>query len=107
MADIPYGPQTMITVERQGQIVLIGINRPYIDNRIDPEAMESLARAYYDYDRDPSIRAAVLFGYGPRFSKGIDVDATKTSALSGRKLMEGPGFIDPWVGPSQRLPSRW
>ncbi|MDE5447030.1 crotonase/enoyl-CoA hydratase family protein [Bradyrhizobium sp. CSA207] len=95
MADIPYGPQTKITVERQGQIVLIGINRPYIDNRLDPEATERLARAYYDYDRDPSLRAAVLFGYGERFSRGIDVDAAKSFAQSGRKLMDGPGFIDP------------
>jgi enoyl-CoA hydratase/carnithine racemase len=95
MADIPYSPQTKITVERQGQIVLIGINRPYMDNRLDPEATERLARAYYDYDQDPSLRAAVLFGYGERFSRGIDVDATKAFAQSGRKLMDGPGFIDP------------
>ncbi|WP_247972591.1 enoyl-CoA hydratase-related protein [Bradyrhizobium sp. 195] len=95
MAEIPYSPRTKITVERQGQVVLIGINRPYIDNRIDPEALEGLARAYFDYDRDPSLRAAVLFGHGDRFSKGIDVDATKSFAQSGRKLLDGPGFIDP------------
>jgi len=95
MADIPYTSKTKITVERRGQIVLIGINRPYIDNRIDPEAMEGLAKAYYDYDRDSSLRAAVLFGYGERFSRGVDVDATKSFAQSGRKLMDGPGFIDP------------
>jgi enoyl-CoA hydratase len=103
MADIPYGPQTKITVERQGQIVLIGINRPYIDNRLDPEATESLARAYYDYDRDPSLRTAVLFGYGERFSKGIDVDATKAFAQSGKKMMDGPGFIDPMGRTKPRL----
>ncbi|MDN5005497.1 enoyl-CoA hydratase-related protein [Bradyrhizobium sp. GCM10027634] len=95
MADIPYGPQTKITVERQGQIILIGINRPYIDNRLDPEATESLAKAYYDYDRDPSLRAAVLFGYGERFSRGVDVDAYKSFVQSGKKMMDGPGFIDP------------
>src|SRR5262249_3254340 len=72
MGDVPYSPQTKITVERRGQVVLIGINRPYMDNRLDPEATESLARAYYDYDQDPSLRAAVLFGYGERFSRGID-----------------------------------
>jgi hypothetical protein len=69
MADIPYTSQTKITVERRGQIVL--------DNRIDPEAMEGLGKAYYDYDRDPSLRAAVLFGYGERFSRGIDVGANR------------------------------
>ena len=95
MADIPYCPEAKITVERQGQIVLIGINRPYIDNRLDPEATESLAKAYYDYDRDPSLRAAVLFGYGERFSRGVDVNAYKSFVQSGRKMMDGPGFIDP------------
>ena len=95
MADIPYGERTKITIERKGQIVLIGINRPTIDNRLDPDATESLARAYYDYDRDPSLRAAVLFGYGDRFSRGVDVDAYKAFAQSGKTMMEGPGFIDP------------
>ncbi|MGR4930879.1 MULTISPECIES: enoyl-CoA hydratase-related protein [unclassified Bradyrhizobium] len=95
MADIPYGERTKITIERKGHIVLIGINRPGIDNRLDPEATESLARAYYQYDRDPSLRAAVLFGYGERFSRGVDVDAYKAFAQSGKTMMEGPGFIDP------------
>jgi enoyl-CoA hydratase/carnithine racemase len=95
MADVPYGPQSKITIERKGHVVLIGINRPDIDNRLDPEATESLARAYYAYDRDPSLRAAVLFGYGDRFSRGVDVDAFKAFAQSGRKMMDGPGFIDP------------
>ena len=100
MADIPYGEKAKITIERKGQIVLIGINRPAIDNRLDPDATESLARAYYDYDRDPSLRAAVLFGHGDRFSRGVDVDAYKAFAQSGKTLMEGPGFIDP-LGRSQ------
>ncbi|EHR01225.1 enoyl-CoA hydratase/carnithine racemase [Bradyrhizobium sp. WSM471] len=95
MADIPYSERTKITIERKGHIVLIGINRPGIDNRLDPEATENLARAYYQYDRDPSLRAAVLFGYGERFSRGVDVDAYKAFAQSGRTMMEGPGFIDP------------
>jgi enoyl-CoA hydratase/carnithine racemase len=95
MANIPYDQRAKITIERKGQTVLIGINRPYIDNRLDPDATESLARAYYDFDRDPSLRAAVLFGYGDRFSRGIDVDAYKAFAQSGKKMMDGPGFIDP------------
>ncbi|MET4217249.1 enoyl-CoA hydratase [Bradyrhizobium sp. LB7.2] len=95
MANIPYDQRAKITIERKGQTALIGINRPDIDNRLDPDATESLARAYYNYDRDPSLRAAVLFGYGDRFSRGIDVDAYKAFAQSGKKMMDGPGFIDP------------
>jgi hypothetical protein len=37
MAEIPLSATAKVTVERRGQVVLIGINRPYIHNRIDPE----------------------------------------------------------------------
>ena len=64
MADIPLSPEAKITVERRGQIVLIGVNRPQAGNRVDPDAFFSLARAYHDFDNDPSLRAAVFFGLG-------------------------------------------
>lgn len=38
MADIPLSPQAKITVERRGEIVLIGVNRPQAGNRFDPDA---------------------------------------------------------------------
>jgi enoyl-CoA hydratase len=50
MIDIPPSPDAKITVERREQIVLIGINRPQMFNRIDPEAFYDLAKAYYDFD---------------------------------------------------------
>ena len=60
--DIPLGPNVKLTIERRGQIVLFGINRPNIQNRIDPATSESLGRAYYDYEHDPTLRVAILFG---------------------------------------------
>ena len=75
MADIPLSPEAKITVERRGEIVLIGVNRPQVYNRFDPDAFFGLAKAYYDFDNDPSLRAAVFFGHGENFSRGIDVDA--------------------------------
>jgi hypothetical protein len=53
MADVPFNSNAKVTVERRGQIVLIGINRPYIHNRIDPETYAGLAQAYYQYEHDP------------------------------------------------------
>jgi hypothetical protein len=94
MVDIPASATAKITVERRGEIVLIGINRPEIQNRLDPEAYLALAKAYYDYDRDPSLRAAVLFGHGANFSRGIDVDGFKSVASAGGPPM-GDGLIDP------------
>jgi enoyl-CoA hydratase len=46
MAEIPLSSAAKVTVERRGQIVLIGLNRPYIHNRVDPETYGGLAAAY-------------------------------------------------------------
>src|SRR6516225_718881 len=95
MAEIPLSTAAKVTVERRGQIVLIGINRPYIHNRIDPETYAGLALAYYQCEHDPSLRAAVLFGHGDNFSRGIDVDAFQALVTSDRPRTDEHGTIDP------------
>jgi hypothetical protein len=95
LEDVPAGPNTSVTIERRGQIVLIGINRPYIQNRIDPETFEKLAEAYYQYDHDPSLHAAILFGHGENFSRGIDVEGFKSLAGTAKPWIASTGTIDP------------
>src|SRR5271163_5364110 len=95
MAEIPLTSDAKITVERRGEVVLIGVNRPQIFNRFDPDAFFSLAKAYYDYDNDPSLRAAVFFGHGDNFSRGIDVDAFAARARTGIPFELDSGMIDP------------
>ena len=97
MADIPLSPEAKITVERRGQIVLIGVNRPQVYNRFDPDAFFGLARAYYDFDNDPSLRAAVFFGHGENFSRGIDVDAFAPLARTGKPFAIRDGLLDPFA----------
>ena len=94
MADIPLSPEAKITVERRGQIVLIGVNRPESYNRFDPDAYFGLAKAYYDFDNDPSLRAAVFFGHGENFSRGIDVAAFAPLARTGRPFAVKDGMLD-------------
>jgi enoyl-CoA hydratase len=95
LEDVPAGPNIKLTIERRGQVVLFGINRPYIQNRIDPETFEKLAEAYYQYDHDPSLRAAILFGHGENFSRGIDVEGFKALAGTGKPWIASTGTIDP------------
>ncbi|WP_207005743.1 enoyl-CoA hydratase-related protein [Trinickia mobilis] len=95
LAEVAYSPNAKVTIERRGTIALIGINRPYIHNRIDPETFTALGRAYYDYDHDPSLRAAVLFGHGDNFSRGIDVDGFRPLVRAGQPLISGDKVIDP------------
>jgi enoyl-CoA hydratase len=84
-----------LTVERRGQVALFGLNRPQIQNRIDPVTFRALAAAYYDYDHDPSLRAAVLFGHGEHFSRGIDVDAFKSVVATLQPWIPAQKTIDP------------
>jgi enoyl-CoA hydratase len=102
MVDIPVSPDNKITVERRGPIVLIGINRPQMFNRIDPDAFYGLASAYYDFDNDDTLRAALLFGHGDNFSRGNDVDAFSALAKSGKSFTLGERQLDP-LGRKQKL----
>jgi enoyl-CoA hydratase len=103
LEDVPAAPNTRLTIERRGQIVLFGINRPYIQNRIDPETFEKLAEAYYQYDHDPSLRTAILFGHGENCSRGIDVDGFKSLAGTGKPWIASTGTIDPLAKRAPRL----
>jgi enoyl-CoA hydratase len=93
LKDTPPGSGEKVTVERRGSIVLLGINRPDLQNRVDPDTFKELAQAYYNYDRDPSLRAAVLFGHGENFSRGIDVDGFRS--LGGKPPISQADAINP------------
>lgn len=88
--DRPLAADTTLTVERRGDIVLIGFNRPQIQNRLDPPTRAALGQVLYQYEHDPSLRAAVLFGHGPHFSRGIDVDASQSALISGQRQATPP-----------------
>jgi hypothetical protein len=45
LQDIPFSSGAKLTIERRGQIVLFGINRPYIQNRIDPGGFRKTGRS--------------------------------------------------------------
>jgi len=79
LEDVALSQKVRTTVERRGQVVLIGINRPEVYNRFDPETSHALAVAFTAYEHDDSLRCAILFGHGPNFSRGIDVDAHKAA----------------------------
>jgi enoyl-CoA hydratase len=95
LADAPLSPSTTVTVERRGDIVLVGLNRPFIQNRIDPPTRIRVAQVFYHYEHDPSLRALVLFGHGDQFSRGIDVDASQAGVASGQRATGGADSLDP------------
>src|SRR5216110_3130422 len=95
LADAPLGPSVTVTVERRGDIVLVGLNRPFIQNRLDPPTRTRLAEVFYQYEHDPSLRALVLFGHGEHFSRGIDVDASQAAIIAGQRPASTAPTLDP------------
>ena len=87
LEDAPLGPSVTITAERRGDIVLVGLNRPFIQNRLDPPSRARLGEIFYPYEHDPSLRALVLFGHGEHFSRGIDVDASQAGIIAGQRAV--------------------
>jgi len=102
LAEVPLGPNTRLTIERRGQVALFGLNRPQVQNRVDPETFRALAKALYDYDHDPSLRAAILFGHGGCFSRGIDVEGYRAVANSGGPLAGLTQIVNPLNYGAQR-----
>jgi enoyl-CoA hydratase len=102
MCDVPRSPHATVTIERREHIVLIGINRPQHLNKIDPDTFYELASAYFDFDADPTLRAALLFGHGANFSRGNDVEAFSALAKAGRAFKLNERQIDP-IGRERKL----
>ena len=94
LADTPLAPGNTVTAERRGDIVLVGLNRPFIQNRIDPPTRLKLGELFYQYEHDPSLRAMVLFGHGDNFSRGIDVDASQQGIVSGTRVTSTTTALD-------------
>ncbi len=90
-------------MERRGDVLLIGINRAEAQNRIDPDTLLGLGKAYFDFEQDDALRVAVLFGHGSHFSCGLDAPAFAPLMLSGRFSLDAPETINPLQTTRPRL----
>jgi enoyl-CoA hydratase/carnithine racemase len=86
-----------VTVERDGHVLLIGINRPEKRNAMNLAALGALADAYGILDSDPDLRVGVVFGHGDHFSAGLDLaEVGPAVAERGPGALGGGGAIDPF-----------
>ena len=70
LENVLAGPNTKLTIERRGQIALFGINRPYIQNRIDPETFDKLAEAITNMTTIPRCAPQFYLVTGKIFQEG-------------------------------------
>src|SRR5207247_5559833 len=63
--------ETAVTVERRGQLLLMGLNRPAKRNAFNLAMIDQLAAAYHDLEADDDVRCGVLFARGEHFRGGL------------------------------------
>lgn len=90
-----------VSLERDGHVLLIGLNRPHKRNSFDREMLADLSRAYAVLESDPDMRAGVLFAHGDHFTAGLDLVDVGPGIASGESPVP-EGRRDPW-----RLDGAW
>ena len=83
-----------ITVDRDGPVTILAINRPARRNAVDSQTAALLREAFEDFDTDDDSSVAVLTGTGGTFCAGADL---KAMADGDRRPvpLEGPGPMGP------------
>lgn len=86
-----------VTVEKDGAVLLIGINRPEKRNAFDLQTIAEFAAAYQQLGDDQSLRAGVVFGHGDHFSAGLDLSEVGPAvAEKGPQALGGNSTYDPF-----------
>lgn len=92
-----------ITVERQGHVLAIGVNRPEKRNAFDLTALSELAAAYQELGDDDELRVGLLYAHGEHFSAGLDLGVVGPAvAADGPAVLAGSHRYDPfgvWAPP--------
>lgn len=90
-----------VSVERDGHVLMIGLNRPHKRNAFNMAMLTDLSRAYGLLESDESLRAGVLFAHGDHFTAGLNLADVAPRIASGELPVPADGR-DPW-----RLDGDW
>ena len=86
----------VVTLERRGHVLLMGLNRPEKRNAFNIELLMALGRAYELLEADDDLRCGVLFAHGEHFTGGLDLAEVGPVIREGKLKMTGDGRRDPW-----------
>lgn len=86
--------QSVVTVERQDHLLLIGLNRPEKRNAVNLAMLAGMAQAYGRLEDDDEVRCAVVFAHGKDFTTGLDLAEVGPQVAQGARLFPEEG-VDP------------
>ncbi len=89
-----------VLIEREGNIAIITINRPWARNAIDPATARLLKTVFLDFDSDDGLAVAILTGCEGTFCAGADLKAVAGGESTAADIPFGP------MGPSHLLLSK-
>lgn len=87
-----------VSIEKNGVITTIILNRPEVRNAVDRETAEALVKAFRQFEADDSASVGVLYGDSGTFCAGADLKAIS----QGRGNRVNPTGDGP-MGPSRML----
>nr|BFE62183.1 crotonase/enoyl-CoA hydratase family protein [Dactylosporangium thailandense] len=83
-----------VRVERRDRVCTVILDRPQTRNAVDRATAEALAAAFRDFDADPGVDVAVLWGAGGTFCSGADLKAV-AAGEGNRVEPDGDGPLGP------------
>jgi enoyl-CoA hydratase len=88
--------QSRVTVERDGHVLLIGLNRAEKRNAADFAMLRELSLAYAELESDADLRVGLVFAHGDHFTGGLDLaDVGERIGATGLDITRDGG-INPW-----------
>ena len=97
--------KSRVSRERQGHVLLIGLDRVAKRNAFDLDLLNALSLAYGEFEADSEARVAVVFAHGEHFTAGLDLVSASGALAKGWQVPTGG--CDPWgvfVGPRVSKP---
>jgi enoyl-CoA hydratase/carnithine racemase len=92
----PASPLPRVTVDRNGHVLLIGLNRPEKRNAADMQLLTELGLAYAELESDPELRVGLVYAHGDHFTGGLDLaDVAPRIGADGLDIT-ADGGINPW-----------
>ena len=86
-----------VTVERDGHVLVIGVDRPDKRNAWNLAVIDEVAAAYERLSTDDEVRVGVLHGHGDHFSAGLDLAEVGPAVTErGPEALSGSGEYDPF-----------
>lgn len=93
MSDTSCAPA--VTIEREGHVLLMGLNRPQKRNAFTKQMITELANAYGLLESDKSLWCGVLYAHGQHFTGGFDLADVGPDLVSGAFALPADAR-DPW-----------